>query len=221
MRIARKKNYRFEVLSDDAAFDEFYHTMLVPTTRTRHEERANISSLEALRTVFHQGYLLAAYQGSEWVGANLMVPHTDKVLNWANVGWRGGSEQLMKDRLVSALMYEMIVRGKSEGYDTLDLGSCSPFVNDGPLSYKLKWGAYMALPQLEYEEDQLQGLNSCFSANFNLISEGARSMLKHSPILDKHDGRLRAVGWDSQLRSDFKHQVEEGLPWVDLASVGT
>lgn len=218
LRIARKKNYHFEVLRDEAAFDEFYNEMFVPTTRIRHEDRANISSLEVLRSVFHQGYLLAAYQGSEWVGANLMVPQADNVLNWANVGWRGGSEQLMKDRLVSALMYEMIVRGKNEGYDTLDLGSCNPFVNDGPLSYKLKWGAQMALPQLGYEENQLQGLNTCFSAHFNLKSESARSMLKHSPVLDKHEGRLRAIGWNSQLRSDFKHQVEEGLPWVDLAN---
>lgn len=218
LRVVRKKNYRFEVLRDDAAFDEFYHEMLVPTARTRHEERANISPIEALRMVFHQGYLLAAYQGSEWVGANLMVPQSGKLLNWANVGWRGGSDQLMKDRLISALLYEMIVRGKSEGYDTLDLGGCNPFVNDGPLNYKLKWGARMALPQLGYEKNQLQGLNACFSAHFRLGSEGARLMLKHSPILDKHDGRLRALGWNSQLRSDFKHQVEEGLPWIDLAA---
>lgn len=218
LRIARKKNYRFEVLHEDAAFDEFYHEMFVPTTRIRHEDRANISSLETLKSVFHKGYLLAAYQDGRWVAANLMVPQAGKVLNWANVGWQAGAEQLMKDRVVSALMFEMMVRGKNEGYDTLDLGSCNPFVNDGPLSYKLKWGAQMALPELGYEEDQLQGLNTCFSAHFNLKSEAARSMLKYSPVLDKYDGCLRAVGWDSQLRSDFKHQVEEGLPWVNLAN---
>lgn len=218
LRIARKKNFRFEVLHDDAAFEEFYHEMLVPTTRIRHEDRANISTLEALRLVFRQGYLLAAYQENEWVGANLMVPRADKLLNWANVGWRGGSEQLMKDRLVSALMYEMIVRGKNDGYDTLDLGSCNPFVNDGPLSYKLKWGAQMAAPRIGYKDDRLQGLHSCFSVHFNFGSEGARSMLKHAPILDKHDGQLRAVGWNSTLRSDFKRQIDEGLTWVDLAA---
>ena len=218
LRIARKKNYRFEVLHEDAAFDEFYHEMFVPTTRIRHEDRANISSLETLKSVFHKGYLLAAYQEGQWVAANLMVPQAGKVLNWANVGWKGGAEQLMKDRVVSALMFEMMVRGKNEGYDTLDLGSCNPFVNDGPLSYKLKWGAQMTLPELDYEEDRLQGLNTCFSAYFKLKSEAARSMLKYSPVLDKHNGCLRALGWDSQLRSDFKHQVEEGLPWVNLAN---
>jgi hypothetical protein len=125
----------------------------------------------------------------------------------------------MKDRLVSALMHEMILRGKNEGYDTLDLGSCNPFVNDGPLNYKLKWGARMSLPKLGYEENQLQGLNSYFSVHVNLDSDGACSMLRHSPILDGHDGHLRAVGWNSPLRSDFKHQVEEGLPWIDLANL--
>lgn len=218
LRIIRKKNYRFEVLRDDAAFDEFYHEMLVPTIRIRHEERANISTLEALRTVFHQGYLLAAYQGTEWVGANLVVPQTNNKLYWANIGWRDGSKQIMKDRLVSALLYEMIQRGKHEGFKTLDLGSCSPFINDGPLNYKLKWGAQMALPQLGYEDGQLQGLHAYFAARFNLASDGARSMLKHSPILGTHEGRLRAVGWGSKLRPDFKHQVDYGLPWDDLAN---
>jgi hypothetical protein len=218
LRIIRKKNYRFEVLHDDATFNEFYHEMLVPTTRIRHEERANISTLEALRTVFHQGYLLAAYQGSEWVGANLIVPQANNRLNWANIGWRDGSEQMMKDRLVSALLYEMIQRGQNEGFTTLNLGSCSPFVNDGPLNYKLKWGAQMAAPQLSYECDQLQGLNAYFAAHFKLASDSAKLMLKHAPILDRHDGRLRAVGWSSKLRPDFKHQVDGGLPWTDLSN---
>jgi hypothetical protein len=217
LRIVRKKNYRFEVLRDDAMFDEFYHEMLVPTTRIRHEERANISAHDTLRSVFRQGYLLAAYQGNEWVGANLMVPQAGKVLNWANIGWRGGSVQLMRDRLASALMYEMILRAKKDGYDTLDLGSCNPFVNDGPLNYKLKWGAHMALPLLGYEDEQLQGMNAYFSVHFNLTSESARSMLKQSPILDRHNGHMRAVGWDSRLRSDFQHQLAQGLTWTDLA----
>ena len=217
LRIAKKKNYRFEALRDDASFDEFYQSMLVPTATIRHEDRAHISSLEALRDIFHRGYLLAAYQGNEWVGANLILPQAGNTLNWANVGWRGGSEQLMKDRLVSALLYEMIQRGKNEGFDTLDLGSCNPFVNDGPLNYKLKWGTQMALPLLGYEGDQLQGLNAYLAVHFNIASASARSMLRHSPLLDKHDGRLRAVGWDSKIRSDFKHQIEDGLPWVDLA----
>jgi hypothetical protein len=218
LRIIRKKNYRFEVLRDDAAFHEFYHEMLVPTTRIRHEERANISTLDALRNVFHQGYLLAAYQGTEWVGANLIVPQANNRLNWANIGWRNGSEQMMKDRLASALLYEMIQRGQNEGFTTLNLGSCSPFVNDGPLNYKLKWGAQMAIPELSYEDGQLQGLNAYFAAHFNLASDSARLMLKHAPILDRHDGRLRAVGWSSKLRPDFKHQVDSGLPWTDLSN---
>lgn len=218
LRIVRKKNYRFDVRRDDASFDEFYQNMLIPTVTIRHEERARISTLDALRQVFHRGYLLAAYQGTEWVGASLIVPQTNHTLNWANIGWRNGSEQMLKDRLVSALLYEMIQRGKNEGFMTLDLGSCSPFANDGPLNYKLKWGAQMALPQLGYEDGQLQGFNAYFAVHFNLASGSARSMLKHSPILDTHGGRLRAVGWGSKLRPDFKHQVDDGLLWSDLSN---
>ena len=218
LRIARKKGYRFDILRDDASFDEFYQEMLVPTATVRHEDLAHISSPETLRRIFHRGHLLAAYQGDDWVGASLMVPRPDNSLDWANVGWRGGSERLMKDRLVSALLHEMIVRGKNEGFGTLDLGSCSPFVNDGPLNYKLKWGARMALPFLGYENEQLQGLNAYLAAHFNLASERAQAMLRHAPLLDKHRGRLRAIGWNAALRQDFRHQLDDGLPWADLAA---
>lgn len=218
LRIVRKKKYHFDILSDDASFDEFYNDMLLPTVTARHEDRAHISSLETLRNVFHKGYLLAAYQEGEWVGANLMLPQSGKVLNWANVGWRAGSEQLMKDRVVSALLYEMIVRGKDEEFITLDLGSCSPFVNDGPLNYKLKWGAHMSLPFMGYEDEQLQGVNAYFGIHFNLASHSARSMLKHSPILSKKKNSLCVIGWDSKIRSDFKHQFDNGLEWADLSA---
>lgn len=221
LRIIRKKNYRFEVRSDDASFDEFYHNMLVPTATKRHEDRAHISSPELLRNVFRGGYLLAAYLGDQWVGANLIVPRDGGVVNWANVGWRGGSEQLMKDRVVPALLHEMIVRAKAEGFRTLSLGSCAPFVNDGPLNFKLKWGAHLAAPQIIYENDQLQGANAYIAAYYRLAATGGRAMLQHAPILDRHGGLLRAIGWQSTLRPDFRHQVEQGLAWVDLAKKHT
>lgn len=217
LRIIRKKNYRFEIRHDDASFDEFYHDMLVPTASKRHEDRAHISSLEHLRNIFRSGYLLAAYLDDEWVGANLIVPRPGGVVNWANVGWRGGNEQLMKDRVVPALLHEMIVRAQADGFQTLNLGSCAPFVNDGPLNFKLKWGAHLAPPQILYENNQLQGANAYIAAHYRLTATAGRSMLKHAPILDHHGDLLRAIGWQSTLRPDFRHQVEQGLAWIDVA----
>ena len=221
LRIVRKKGYRFAVLRDDASFDEFYESMLLPTVKLRHEERAHISSRDALRALFHRGHLLAAFCDGQWVGANLLVPVTDDTLSWANIGWRDGSKKLMKDRLVSALLYEMIRRARSAGFSTLDLGSCSPFVDDGPLNYKLKWGARMELPQIGYDHGQLQGLNAYFCVRFDLAaSQAARSLLQASPLLAQSRERLCAVGWDSTVNAAFRHQIDAGLPWIDLAPSG-
>ena len=217
LRIVRKKDYRFAILRDDAFFDEFYHSMLVPTVISRHEQRAHISSLAALRRIYQKGYLLAAFLDADWVAACLMVPHADNTLDWANVGWRDGNQTLMKERVVSAMLNEMIRRAKEDGYDRLDLGSCSPFVNDGPLNYKLKWGARMALPQLAYEDERLQGVNAHFAVRFRLGEPAANELLRSSPLLAKRGGELVAVGWNSLLRIDFRHQLDDGLRWIDLA----
>ena len=220
-RVIKNKQYRFETLNSETAFEEFYHEMLVPTISARHENRANISSFEAMLPVFHRGYLLAAYQGNEWVAANLMVPQDDSILNSANIGWRDGSEQLMKDRVVSALQYEKIIRGKADGFEILDLGSSDPFVNDGPLNFKLNWGGEMIAPSPSYDGDHLQGIRSYFSVHFNIASENAQTMLKHCPVLHKYDNRLCAIGWNSVIRPEFLGQIERGLPWTDLAESTT
>ncbi len=218
LRIVRKKDYRYAVLRDDAFFDEFYHRMLVPTVIARHEERAHVSSPDALRRVYRKGYLLAAFLGTDWVAACLMVPRAGNTLDWANVGWRDGSEALMKERVVSALLEEMIRRAKDDGYACLDLGSCSPFVDDGPLNYKLKWGAHIELPSLAYEDGRLQGVNAHFAVRFRPGERAGNALLAHSPVFAKRRGELIAVGWNSPLRADFRHQLDAGLPWIDLAA---
>jgi hypothetical protein len=205
------------VLRSEAAFHEYFHEMLLPTVNSRHEQLARVSSRDELERVFENGYLLAAYKDTEWVAANLITTTGKREMRSANVGWRGGDERLMKERVVSALVLEMIRRGKDEGFEVLNLGSSNPFVDDGPLNYKLKWGAHMEFPSIGYAEGALHGMRRFLAARFSFHTEAGRAMLQHSPLLEKRHGRLQAIGWRSSLRPDFRHQIDQGLPWVDLA----
>lgn len=213
----RRFKYCFKVLRSELALEEFYNEMLLPTVRKRHKERAYISRVENLKKKFKNGYLLAAYRGSEWVGAELVVCQSNKTLRAANVGWRNGDDRLMKDRVSSALLVELINRAKTEGFEFLNLGNSNPFVDDGSLNFKLKWGGELEIPRVKYEGRELQGAKGFLAAHINLASESGRSMLHHNPLLEKHKGVIRAVGWDFPVRSIFKRQIEKGLPWVDLA----
>lgn len=219
LRVIRKHDYQFRELRSDEAFEEFYREMLSPMVARRHHESAFLSSMANLKQQYaNEGYLLAAYLDSEWVGANLVLNGTQGTLVSANVGWRDGSDELMKKRVVSALLYELIKRAAEQGFRTLDLGSSNPFANDGPLNYKLKWGASIELPKIEYTGRVLDGARGFIAAKFNLASDAARSMLHNTPFFESHAGNLRAVGWNPAMPAAIQQKIDHGMPLLNLAS---
>ena len=219
LKVIRKLGYQFRELRDVHAFEEFYNEMLVPTITRRHRERAFLSSMDHLRQIFSKGYLLAAYLDSQWVAANLVVPSEHGVIVAANVGWRGGSDELMKKRVVGALKHELIIRGQDQGFKTLDLGSSNPFANDGSLNYKIKWNVNIWPPEIEYIGGYIQGTRSFIAVKFNLTSESAQLMLHRTPIFERYKGHLRVIGWDSTIPSTFRRQIDNGISWVNLAEI--
>ena len=78
-------------------------------------------------------------------------------------------------------------------------------------------GGELEIRRAKYEGRELQGVKGFLAAYINLASEGGRAMLHHNPLLEKHNGVIRALGWDFPVRPNFKRQIEKGLPWVDLA----
>ena len=218
LRIIRKSDYRFQELRSEEALKEFYYEMLKPTVMQRHSENPFLSDIESYMQLYKtKGFLLAAYLGSEWVGANLL--HTSKhgTLVSANVGWRGASDELMKKRVVSALLYELIKRASEYGFHTLDLGSSNPFASDGPLNYKLKWGANIELPEIGYVDRHLLGIKAFIAVHFNFSSTSARLMLQNTPLFEKNEANLRVIGWNSVMPSTLQRQIDNGIPWINLA----
>lgn len=217
LRILRKKNYKFRVLSLDTSFEEFYFHMLVPTVMERHGKQAHISSIDKMRTDIEDGFLFAAYLASDWVGASLVIRQNPKVLRAANIGWKHGEEKLLKERIVSALRSELIVYAKEHGYESLDLGSSNPFPSDGPLTSKLKWNAVINLPRIEHNEGKVEGARAFLALSVNLDSPAARSMMKNTPVFERYRGTLRVIGWNAEVPPQFRRMVRNGLPWVNLA----
>lgn len=219
IRRLRRFKYRFKDLHSELALEEFYHDMLLPTVKKRHKERAFISRFEDLKKKLENGYLLGAYKGPEWVAAELVVYQGNKTVRAANVGWRNGDERILKDHVNSALLVELIKRAKTAGFEYLNLGNSNPFVDDGPLNFKLKWGGELEIPSVKYEGRELQGVKGILAVYINLASESGRAVLHHNPLLAKHNGVIRAVGWNSPVRPAFKRLMKKGLPWIDLAKI--
>lgn len=220
MRVARRFDYRFENVKSDQALHEFFHEMLLPTVKIRFQERAFLSQWEDIKDIYQNGVLIAAYLGDEWVGAILLAIEGTNSVRIANLGWRNGADEWRKKGIVAALYNQTFIWAQKNGFIKLDMGSSNPFVKDGPLNFKLKWGATMMPPELGFVEGQLEGASSFIGAKFDLKSSAAQYFLTTTPLLDCVNGKLRAISWNAEVPPQFHRQVKLGYEWVNLANTG-
>ncbi len=220
VRVVRKLQYEPRILTGEEHLREYYEDMLLPMVETRHKDNAHISQWDEVRSIFADGHLLGVYRDGAWVAAILIGNAGDKGVRIASVGWRAGDAQLLKDRVAAALFYHAILWAQEQGFETMNLGGSLPFVSDGPLNFKLKWGADLRAPELAREGDGVDGVRSYLAVATNTATAAGRAMLKHNPLLEKHDDAIRAIAWQSDVPRLFKHQVDRGFPWIDLSDHG-
>jgi hypothetical protein len=220
LRVTRRFDYRFELIKSDQELHEFFYKMLLPTVKARYEERAFLSKLEDIQHTYQNGALIAAYLDDVWVGAILLaIDGTDSV-RIANLGWRDGADEWRKKGLVAALYNQAFIWAQENGLIKLNMGSSNPFVKDGPLNFKLKWGATMTPPEFGFIDGQVEGARSFIGAKFDLKSLAAQYFLATNPLLDCVDGKLQAISWNAEIPTQFRRQLELGCEWVNLANTG-
>lgn len=217
MRVARRLDYRFEHKESDQALQEFFQQMLIPTVQNRHEERGFFSKWEDIQHVHQNGVLIAAYLDDEWIGGILLAIEGADSIRIANLGWRNGDDAWLKKGIVAALYYQSLTWAQEHGYTEFNMGSSSAFVKDGPLNFKLKWGATMVPPEVRFVNGQIEGSRSFVGAKLNLGSPAAQSFLASTPLLECSEGRLRAISWNAEIPPQFHRQVDLGCAWVNLA----
>jgi hypothetical protein len=217
LRVVRKLQYTSEILHGDDKLREFYERMLLPMVKNRHEERAHISEWDNVKRIAEDGFLLGVYRDGAWVAAILIGHEGGREVRLSNMGWRDGDKQLMKDRVVTALFFEAITWCQEQGFEGMNMGASLPFAADGPLNFKLKWGADLQAPQIVRHENEIEGVRGFMGAFVNLETAAGQSMLRHNPLLEKHQGGIRAIAWQSEVPKLFKHQIDRGFPWVDLS----
>lgn len=217
LRVARRLGYRFDLLRSDKGIHEFFHQMLIPTAKLRHEERAFLSQWEAIKRTYQNGVLIAAYLEDQWVGAILLAREGTETVRLANMGWRDGDDQWRKKGLVAELFNQSFNWAQRNGFKWVNLGSSDPFANDGPLNFKLKWGATLMAPELTVANGQVEGAHSFIGVKLDLGSLAAQSFLTSTPLLECAEGKLKAIGWNAEIPPLFRRQLDLGCEWINLA----
>lgn len=221
LRIARRIGYQFTLLRNDKAIHEFFHQMLIPTVKTRHEDRAFLSKWENIEHTYQNGFLIGAYLGDHWIGAILLALESADTVRIANIGWRNGDITWLKKGVVTALYNQSFIWAQENNFKYVNLGSSNPFVNDGPLNFKLKLGANLVTPDSEIEHGQTHMMNYFVGIKINLASPIAQSMLASTPLLEYRENKLRAIGWNAEIPPLFRRQIDLGIEWINLADAPT
>jgi hypothetical protein len=139
MRKLRKNKLSFEMTESLSHLDNFYHNMYRPYAVTAHGNRAIIPPFAYMKRKFSNGELLLIKKENQYIAGALLV-YEKMQARAMFLGVKDGNFDYVKEGAVTAIYYFQMLRFKEKGYKKVELGSSRPFLKDGVLRYKRKWG---------------------------------------------------------------------------------
>jgi hypothetical protein len=215
-RRIRKHPYSYEVVHDLNKLDFFYHRMYVPFIKSRYGDTDCLDSFTYMKSLIHYGELLFVKLADEYVGGFLLNT-AGPTPRMAFRGILDGRNEYIEKGISSAMYYFAICWAKEKGYKKLDFGHCRPFLEDGVLQFKRRWGMHIHRSPRVY---RTMYLLLC-SPNASL-----REFLINNPILCEDQGQLKGLLFSSQVSAHSEESIESlkskyAMPGLDAFSVIT
>lgn len=120
---------------DDLIF--FYEKLYTPYIKKRFADSAYIENFEKLKKIFRKGELIFIKLDGKYISAALCEMR-DNIYFFCKVGVL--EERYVKEGTLLALYYFAISRAKEKNLRIIDFGQSRPFLSDGVLRHKRKWG---------------------------------------------------------------------------------
>jgi hypothetical protein len=135
----RKNNLRFEVRNEMDQFDNFYHNMYVPYIRKSHDKRAIIHDYDFFLKEFTKCDLVLIKKEQTDI-AGCLLYYNEKAPRLLSLGVKDANTAYVDDGAIGALYYFSVKYLKEQGHKKINFGLSRPFLGDGVLRYKKKWG---------------------------------------------------------------------------------
>ncbi|SJM92065.1 hypothetical protein CRENPOLYSF2_2530003 [Crenothrix polyspora] len=175
----RKAGFEYHISNDSAQLEHFYHWMYKPFILSRHRDSARIPGWPSFKRIHENMELLLISREGELVAGALNLQTGNSYTGYAN-GVLNADKKLIKDGVVSAIYWFGIVEAHRRGCSTVNLGTSRPFLKDGVLAYKKKWGGQIIIDENEPE--------------FRLLACGnqlaAQRFFEAMPFVCQHDNNL-------------------------------
>jgi hypothetical protein len=139
LRRIRQHGYRYEVTKDESEFERFYREMYLPYTRQTYAGMMFLMPHADLRKFMPQSELLWIKSGTGEVAGQMLV-HDGAIIRAYALGVKDGDPRYVKSGALAAAYYFTILYLTGCGARRLHLGGSRPFLRDGVLQYKKKWG---------------------------------------------------------------------------------
>ncbi|WP_141996453.1 hypothetical protein [Amycolatopsis cihanbeyliensis] len=187
----QKRGYKLIATTDDAAFEDFYTQVYLPTMRDRHGEQAKGETEETARECMfrRRGVLLLMRDPNLGTVGGALCRYGDRgqSLVMRLVGVRNADPDLYRDGSFKALWILVLQWASSQGFRSVDLKGTEPFVSNGNFQWKRRIGARVG-PLRNF----MSGHRIVFTVNSD--GPGVRSFLVAHPLVEITDaGALGAV----------------------------
>jgi hypothetical protein len=190
-----------EISRDMRALEHFYYEMYIPYMKNRFKELAVIDSYYKMRRLFRTGFLLIVRKEGQYLSGVVCRIKQDTFV-FELVGIEQGNVQLLNEGALDALYYFSIREALNNRCRMIDFGNSNPFLNDGLVLYKRKWGTVLMPNPKQVREAgvKIHGIRN----------GGDRFILDHYPIFFQKRGMAGLVVKDSAEPMNLKEmrQIE-------------
>ena len=194
-----------DTTADPIALERFYWDMYAPYARQGFGDKAIYMSYEQMKAGLKNPELLRVNQDGQTLAGMVILHPENSVPHWWILGMRDGDRSLVKQGVLAALYLFGVQHLKDRGYQRALLGGVRPFLTDGILQYKRKWGARL----LAGDDGDPHWLMVVVTQSTSAV----RGFLKACPLVgEDQQGLVGRVFFDGSEFDDSKrvrHQTTE------------
>jgi hypothetical protein len=200
LRKIRQNNLQYRVTRDEHEFDRFYHRMYFPyVTQTFGDRAYSMTYAEMMKELDHCELVLVKKDANDVAGM-ILVYDGAEVRAWS-LGVKDGDPVHVKAGALAALYCFSMSHLINKGYQRLHLGATRPFLRDGVLQYKKKWGTRIVGSSRRW-----------FVLNSLRNSMGAKAFLANNPFVFESDSGLNGalfLGQGPSFSDDEVHKLQK------------
>ena len=188
------KRYTTKIIPGEQGLNRFYYDLYVPYAERRFGQDAKIESFQKVRRLLRTGFLIVAEKEGQWF-SGAVARIRNGVFVFELVGNLSGDVRYTYEGTMEFLYLSFFQIARERNCIGIDFGISPPFLKNGLVFYKTKWGATLLENPKEVRE-------ICIKIN---RPERLR-FLKNFPVI-KDCGGLSAITYIGQDSTETKASV--------------